>query len=348
MTQKPFKSINEQIEILKERNLVFSDEEAAKENLSRYGYYEIINGYKQPFLKAPYNDNEEFKPKTNFEHLYDLYDLDKNIRAGLMASLEDFEQFFKQAVAYAVSEKISDDQKKYLAKSHYNTGSTKKKTKKSDRDTLLFTCNRIITKNCNEPFKHYREDLHNIPPWILCKGLTFGKAIYWYKLSKPDIRNAVISKLLGLDVASLEECSFLKINQFIGDVIDIYLNYRNLAAHNGRVYDHRSKKHIMRNSPFIYNLGVSPDDLGNSQDNDEQKRKINLSKTQFSNGVCRSSLGLVLYTMQFFSNKNPQKILRDNLEFYLKKYLSEYPEDKDFLFDAMEFNNPSFSDLINL
>ena len=47
---KPFKTIDEQIEILKDRHLKFINEEAAKSNLISYGYYEIVNGYKDYLL----------------------------------------------------------------------------------------------------------------------------------------------------------------------------------------------------------------------------------------------------------------------------------------------------------
>ncbi|WP_206424107.1 hypothetical protein [Vaginisenegalia massiliensis] len=49
---KPFKTIDEQIEILTSRKLIIKNEDAAKESLMRFGYYEIINGYKNPFLLA--------------------------------------------------------------------------------------------------------------------------------------------------------------------------------------------------------------------------------------------------------------------------------------------------------
>lgn len=50
-TDKPFKTIDEQINILaNERNLKIPNIESAKVALSRYGYYEIINGYKDNFM----------------------------------------------------------------------------------------------------------------------------------------------------------------------------------------------------------------------------------------------------------------------------------------------------------
>ena len=41
---KEFKTIDEQIEILKSRGLVFDDEEFAKEKLLETNYYNTING----------------------------------------------------------------------------------------------------------------------------------------------------------------------------------------------------------------------------------------------------------------------------------------------------------------
>ncbi len=48
---KPFKTLDEQLAILEARGLVFSDKENAKKKLSFYGYYEIINGYKDFLLE---------------------------------------------------------------------------------------------------------------------------------------------------------------------------------------------------------------------------------------------------------------------------------------------------------
>ena len=49
---KPFTTIDQQIKILKDRNLKFLNEKAAREHLRSYGYYEIINGYKDYLLES--------------------------------------------------------------------------------------------------------------------------------------------------------------------------------------------------------------------------------------------------------------------------------------------------------
>ena len=45
-SMKPFTNIDEQIELLKSRNLTFINESLARQSLTNYGYYEIVNGYK--------------------------------------------------------------------------------------------------------------------------------------------------------------------------------------------------------------------------------------------------------------------------------------------------------------
>ena len=54
---KEFKTIDEQIEILKDRGLVFDDEKFAKEKLLETNYYNTITGYKKLFVVTDVNGN---------------------------------------------------------------------------------------------------------------------------------------------------------------------------------------------------------------------------------------------------------------------------------------------------
>ena len=69
---KEFKTIDEQIEILKKRGLVFDDEEFAKEKLLETNYYNTINGYKKLFVATDVNGNEIFKNNAKYEELFYL------------------------------------------------------------------------------------------------------------------------------------------------------------------------------------------------------------------------------------------------------------------------------------
>lgn len=107
---KPFKSINDQIEILESRNLIIANHESAKNALVRYGYYEVVNGYKDLFMVSN-DDSDGFIPGTTFEHLESLYQLDRSVRYGVVEALETLEANIRQAVAYVVAENISEDQR---------------------------------------------------------------------------------------------------------------------------------------------------------------------------------------------------------------------------------------------
>lgn len=339
-SDKPFKTINEQINILKSRNLNFITEKSAQESLINYGYYEIINGYKQKFMMNEQNDEDGFLSGSNFEHIYALYKLDNSIRNSIRESLEEFEQTFKQSLAYVISDKISDDQNRYTAPSHYNTGTCHtfrrrngSMGKQTDRDKLLNkTFKKTLNSNFN-PYKYYREEHHNIPPWILVKGLTFGNSIYWYSLSKKDIRETVIGRLIGWDESLVKAVdSKLHIKRAFGDVLDLLLDYRNLSSHVGRIYNHRSSIHKIRNySEILYlNNDIAP-----------------ISKNEFRKGTLRSSVGMVVRSLNLFANKDPYFHLLVMLSVDIEKHLEIYPEDKDFLIDTMELRGTYVEKTIN-
>lgn len=119
---KPFKTIDQQISILQSRNLLFHNKETATKNLERYGYYEIINGYKDNFMIDPSDDKKGFKDNVSFDHIYQLFNVDQQLRAGTIEALEYFEANLRQVVAYTVSKNISCDQNIYINRRNYSHG----------------------------------------------------------------------------------------------------------------------------------------------------------------------------------------------------------------------------------
>ena len=61
---KPFKTIDQQISILQSRNLLFHNKETAAKNLERYGYYEIINGYKDNLELDRIDNDKNYEPNN--------------------------------------------------------------------------------------------------------------------------------------------------------------------------------------------------------------------------------------------------------------------------------------------
>lgn len=321
MNPKPFKTIDQQINILKSRGLLIQNEEAAKNNLRRYGYYEIINGYKDCFLDSS-NDNktETFKPNVTFEHIFALFTLDRNLRTQVMSALEIFESNLRQAVAYTVAEKYTELQSNYLKRSNYRTG--KKQYYRSlgrkayPIDVLLDVLKRVTHSNA-EPFKHYRDNHGNIPPWIIVKKLNFGNLIWWYQLLKGNEKRNVISIMTGLDPILIEQLPDFETGYT--SLLSLYLDYRNTAAHGGRIYNHFSKVHELPYNKVIHTL-------------------MNISPADYRNNKGKSRLGTLAKALNIASNKTPYNELRIGLDIYINQYLELYPDEKTYLCHQMELS----------
>lgn len=70
MAEKEFKTINEQLEILKGRGLLVEDEIVARDFLLRNNYYRI-SGY-----SLTLRSNDVFHPGTSFRNIQDIYEFD--------------------------------------------------------------------------------------------------------------------------------------------------------------------------------------------------------------------------------------------------------------------------------
>lgn len=109
---KPFKNIDEQLDILRSRNLKIDDEREAREALTIYGYYEIVNGYKSFILES--DDSDNFKAGETFSHLYSLYQLDKDIRNGVLSATLEVELSLRTAIVLIQSQKTLEKNKSII------------------------------------------------------------------------------------------------------------------------------------------------------------------------------------------------------------------------------------------
>ena len=75
--QKVFKTLDEQVALLRDKGLVINDEKYTKEVLLRENYF-FLHGYRYPFLSSA--DNRRYIKGTTFEELYSLFLFDRSIR----------------------------------------------------------------------------------------------------------------------------------------------------------------------------------------------------------------------------------------------------------------------------
>lgn len=226
MKTKEFKTLDEQIEILKNRGLVINDIDGTKRLLLRENYF-FINGYRHIFLKN--RNGNDFIKGTTFEELYAVFQFDRNFRNILFKNLLIVENNLKSILSYCLSKKYGIKEKDYLKPSNFSQD-IKKIRQVND---VLSKIKRQIKLNGRQHSAtlHYLSNYGYVPLWILVKLLSFGMINELYSILKPEDK-LLIAEYYNLDVETL------------GIYIGLLSNYRNLCAHEDVVYDHKTQKEI--------------------------------------------------------------------------------------------------------
>ena len=97
MTEKTAKTIEEQFSLLKNRGMIFKDEDYAKDILSRISYYRL-EGYWWDMQVD--SSSHIFDKDTYFENVIDRYEFDKKLRAILFKAVEFIEISLRTKLIY--------------------------------------------------------------------------------------------------------------------------------------------------------------------------------------------------------------------------------------------------------
>ena len=309
---RDFKNIDEQIKILRDRKLIFLNEETARLNLMRYGYYEIINGYKDFILKS--KDPDTYQEGATFEHMFSLYMLDKTLKDLVLKSSLTFELNIKTTFAYVLSEKYGVKDNVYLNKKFYRLG--KKNKKGVYQLESLFDKFDLIINDDLQPFKHYKLDHGHTPPWILFKGCSFGNIKHFYNLQKNNIKKEITSLMLDLPVEYIEEIPQIKL--FFSDLLNLTYQFRNRSAHSGRIYNYKSKYSKIRFFKPIHS-----------------SKKINIDEAKYRLGYGQNDLYTLSKSLCILENTDPAIDLLLGLRIAINNHLEKYTLDKEFLLSSM-------------
>ena len=234
---KIFKNLDQQIEILRSRNLIINDEESAKDILLRENYF-FINGYRHMFLDVEKGKN--FLDGTTFEELYAVFTFDRNIRNIMFKNLLIVENNIKSIISYQLSKKYGFKEKDYLDPKNFTQDSLKARHVYD----ILNKMKRQIRVNGKQHTAtlHYLSNYGYIPMWILVKVLSFGIIAELYSILKLEDQIA-IANLYNLDPDTLSNYLYL------------LSNFRNLCAHEDILYDHRTQREISDNK-YHYLLDI--------------------------------------------------------------------------------------------
>ncbi len=289
-----YSDVTQQIKKLKAQGLTISDEDFAAKTLRTWGYSNLIKSYRDPYV-ITINDHKVYRNGVTFEQIYSLYLLDKNLRNAVIASMLDLEEHIKTITADVISCDFGIHQDDYLCYRNYRD-----KTRSGSRFSLsniLATMNKVLTKTDKNPVKYYRENYTAVPPWILFKSVYFSTIVNFIKLFKTPQQNKFVNMLYG----SHEDADYENLRKLMLDTLFICLEYRNLAAHGGRIYNYIC---------------------------DSTCRVIDTL----------SGFSQLLYLLNLLEYKLPFQHLQQVLEREVNRHCNQYPQDVTYLGQILNIN----------
>ncbi|MCB2289446.1 Abi family protein [Clostridium sp. CS001] len=206
-------TFEEQIKILRSRNLIINDENSAIDILSRVNYYRL-SAYMLTF-----KSEDMFFNDTTIENIYNTYCFDKKFRNLLVGVLESIEIEFRTHIAYHIAHK-------YGALGHLDYNNF---IKAHFHEKYVSTIESEIDRNREDLFVIHHKTKYNgqVPVWVVMEITTFGTLSMFFNNLKIEDKKAI--GLMCGDIHYSLLTSWLKSLSHI----------RNVCAHYNRVYNKR-------------------------------------------------------------------------------------------------------------
>ena len=237
--------LNNQIENLKKRGLLFKDERKAKQIILRENYNTLVKGYTDVFLSLK-KKNHEFDDETYFEELYTIYKFDRDIKNLFFSYLHIIETNIKSYIAYMLIDKYGN--KNFLEEENFS------KEKYDKYQKLIEQINSNIERSYHE---HINIRDKNISPLVLIQFFTFGNITNLEQILKKEDKKQ-LENYTSIPYHQLEE--YLRVLNVIRNICahsDILFNINMYA----KLEKERFEKHRLYSMVKILKQLLSEDDF---------------------------------------------------------------------------------------
>ncbi|BEO94489.1 hypothetical protein HMPREF0946_01969 [Fusobacterium vincentii 3_1_36A2] len=205
-------TIEEQIELLKNREVVIEDENFAKKFLRIYNYY-FVTGY-----LYPYKTNEDKYKNISFNEIATQIKFDMRLREICMYALDIIEKGLKTIIAYEFSHNYENGNVAY-AYSLYFPNDVDKHTK------LMEHYNNSLNNNKKLLYvKHNLNTYGILPTWVAIELFTLGNIEKFFSMLDTSTKKK-IEDIIGFPKNKIENW------------IENLRIFRNMVAHNQRLYN---------------------------------------------------------------------------------------------------------------
>lgn len=206
---KPFKTIEEQLDLLISRGLIVNDKEFALSILKRINYYRL-SAY-----SLTLRSDDTFHENVTFDEIYSLYCFDAELRKIVLEYSLHIEIAFRTYISYYHAQQ-------YGALGYMDAANFKNA---SYHSSFISELDSNIKRSKELFIKHHKNNLHSVfPIWVSIEATTLGMLSKFYKNMKPD------------------DCTYISKNyysisrNYIENRLQVCSYMRNVAAHGGRFY----------------------------------------------------------------------------------------------------------------
>lgn len=212
---KEFKTIQEQIELLRSRNLTIDDEAIAADFLLKNNYYRV-SGYSLTLRRQ-----DIFYPSATFQNIMDIYNFDHEFRMLLWNVIQIIEITVKSVYTYYFTK--DNDPLDYLDPAKF-----------TDSEAHKVIIDKVMQqkeqRKSHEAFiQHHMDDLkEELTLWAAVDLFTISDISKLYSISSEEVKKTV-AQAIGFDFKTAPK------------VLKTYLHcitiLRNLCAHESRIYN---------------------------------------------------------------------------------------------------------------
>jgi len=256
--EKPFTTLDEQINLLTDRGVTVNNIEDAKKKLLKASYYRVINGYAK-YIQS----SNVFIDGATFEDIFQIYVFDKKIKNVFFQYILKTECILKSYITYIFS-KNHKEKYSYLQPNNF-----------SDEDIfatseLNLKLARVIknkSKNRNGNIYHYITHHDYVPFWVLVNHLDFGTIENFYKLMLPQEKNEVAKLFSDYFFSNYNRRIFITPEE-IESFVFLIREARNVVAHDERLMGFKCRKHakyltVVHNDVFGINSNSARNNVFN-------------------------------------------------------------------------------------
>jgi abortive infection bacteriophage resistance protein len=225
---KGFKTYDMQIEYLRKEKNIICDTLNDRDILVKYGYFNVVNGYKMPFVASKdENGNHTYVKGVRIADILEVKLFDDELRHVLFKNITKVEAEVRTVAAYAFDLSNEKDNKNWQDNSAYDDEYFEVKKIVEVVKSLM---SEVSTSRSNY-LRHYQEKHSTIPTWILVKVINFNTFIDFLNITRKDVKDSICD-LYGLK--NRKDYSDYKLLQ---GSLHWIRKIRNACGHNERVYD---------------------------------------------------------------------------------------------------------------